>query len=580
MNSRVVADISGDRIVLQSSYSDKDLIRTIPGARWAKDTSLWSVPLSWASCKQLRSTFRDRLFVGDDLLKWAKQEYEFRIIPSMEWRAATQAGGDFDLPKGLFPFQRAGAMFLSIAKSVILSDPVGSGKTIQALAAMKKMDAFPALVVCPSSVQIAWKREAEKWIPGIKTFVVEGTAGQREKILKAALATTSPAVVIVKWECVRLHSRLAPYGSIALSAKEKQSGLLNQIPFKTVIADEAHRLKDPKSKQTRAVWAVGHGPTVEYRWAMTGTPLTAAPDTMWPILHFVDPCEWPAKTQFIDRYCLHGFNPWGAIEVFGIKSEMEPEFFEIFDPRFRRMPKEIVLPQLPPVQRVRRYIDMHKTQAAGYQQMANSLVSITPNGDMVIAQNPISQLTRLVQYSSATCEIDPNGNVKLGDPSNKLDQLIADLDDYLSDGEGVVVFAQSRQLIEMASVRLDKAKIQHTVIKGGQSADQRQAAIDDFQSGKVDVILVVVAAGGTGVTLSRGRIGIFLQRSWSQVEMLQAEGRIHRIGSERHSSIVIVDYISNGTIEEHQLDVLEGKSVQLEQIVRDKETLRRMLEGK
>jgi len=293
----------------------------------------------------------------------------------------------------------------------------------------------------------------------------------------------------------------------------------------------------------------------------------------------VDPCEWPAKSQFIDRYCLHGFNPWGALEVFGIKPEMEEEFFSIFDPRFRRMPKDIVLPQLPPVQRIRRYVDMGKAQASAYRQMAQNLVALTPQGDMVIAANPISQLTRLVQYSSATCEI-VEGEVRLTDPSNKLDQLMLDLDDYLSDGEGVVVFAQSRQLIEMAEARLTKAKIKHSVIKGGQTSDERQYSIDAFQDDTVDVILVVVAAGGVGITLTRGRIGIFLQRSWSQVDMLQAEGRIHRIGSEIHDSIVVVDYVSNGTIEEHQLDVLEGKADQLETIVRDQATIKRWLEGK
>lgn len=571
----VVAEISNNRIVLQSSYSDKDRIRTIPGARWSKDTGRWSIPLSWAAAKQLRSTFGSRLVIGEALLAWGKNEYESRVLPSIQIRE------QLDYPIGidkLLPFQRAGVMFLLTAEQAILSDPTGAGKTVQAITAMRMVDAVPALVICPASVQMSWKREVEKWWPDTPVFIVEGTAAQREKILKQA-ADSPSCVVIAKWEVVRLHSRLAPYGSIALTASERIPGWLNNIPFKTVIADEAHRLKDPKSKQTRATWAIAQNPTVKYRWALTATPLTNAPDTMWPILHFINEYEWPAKSQFIDRYCLHGFNPWGAIEVFGIRPEMEEEFFSIFDPRFRRMPKSVVLPQLPPIQRVRRYVDMGKVQRKAYDQMAQNLVSLTPNGDMVIATNPISQLTRLVQYSSATCEII-EGEVRLTDPSCKLDQLMIDLDDYLSDGEGVVVFAQSRQLIEMAAQRLDKAKIKHAVVKGGQHAVERQGAIDAFQSGEVDIILVVVAAGGTGITLTRGRIGIFLQRSWSQVEMLQAEGRIHRIGSEQHDSVVIVDYIANGTIEEHQLDVLEGKEVRLEEIVRDKQTIKRLLEGK
>lgn len=262
-DTRVVAEIQDDRIYLQSNYSDKDRIKTIPGARWDKSSNLWSVPLSWAACKQLRSTFGDRLEIGDGLMAWAKLEFQDRVQPSIGLRMETDADGT-DLLPALYPFQRAGARFLLQSRRAILSDPVGAGKTLQSLAALKASDGFPALVICPSSVQIAWKRECEKWLGSdIPVFIVEGTSAQRDKILKAA--SESSGLVIVKWEVVRLHSRLAPYGSIALSAAEKTLGWLNQIPFKTIIADEAHRLRDPKSKQTRAAWAIAHSPTVENR---------------------------------------------------------------------------------------------------------------------------------------------------------------------------------------------------------------------------------------------------------------------------------------------------------------------------
>lgn len=256
-DSRVLADISDNRIVLHSSYSDKDRVRSISGARWQKNTGLWTVPISWGACKQLRATFGDRLEIGESLMAWGKNELENRIIPSVKMRTATESNLD-GLIEGMYPFQRAGAEFLIHARAAILADPVGAGKTLQTIAAMRAVDGLPALVVCPSSVQIAWKREVEKWWPGTPVFIVEGSAAQRTKILQQA-ATSEKCVVVAKWEVIRLHSRLAPYGSIALSAAEKTPGLLNQIPFKVVIADEAHRMKNPKSKQTRAIWAISDG---------------------------------------------------------------------------------------------------------------------------------------------------------------------------------------------------------------------------------------------------------------------------------------------------------------------------------
>src|SRR5688572_1285319 len=574
MNAPVFCEIENNRIYIQSDMYDRDRCKSIPGSRWCKDSRRWHAPISWATCKVLRSTFMDRLQIGPSLMEWAKKEVSERIAPSVALRSALSVKDPGGLVKGLYDFQQAGAHFLITAKNALLGDPMGAGKTVQVIAAARAVNALPMLVICPNSMKRTWGREVNKWWPGTPVYIVEGTAAKREKIL--ATAADNPGVVIINWESVRLHSRLAPYGSIALTEKEKEVKLLNRIPFKAVVADEAHKMKDPKSKQTRAVWAIAHGPTVEYRWAMSGTPLTNKPDTLWPILHFLNPQEWPGKTAYIDRYCLSSLNVWGGLEVFGIRPDMEAEFFDIFDPRFRRMPKEIILPQLPPIVNEVRYVEMTKKQADAYKAMVENLCTVDSNGEMIVASNPISQLTRCTQYASAYLEVDDEGHARLSDPSCKLDQLMEDLEDI---AEPVVVFAVSRQLIDMASVRLEKAGIRHSVVKGGQSNDQRQNAIDAFQNGQVDVILVVIAAGGVGITLTRARIAIFLQRSWSNVDQQQAIGRVHRIGSEIHESVVILDYVTQGTIEEGQLGVLAGKADSLEEIIRDKDAIRRLMNG-
>lgn len=571
--SPVLAELDGQRIFIDSEMSDRERCKSLPGSRWDRVTRRWHIPLSWAGCRQLRSVFGGRLEIGKELLKWAQEELSNRISPSLQLRDALTVKDEGGLPSGLYPFQQAGAHFLITSHHALLGDPMGAGKTIQTIAAAKATRSLPALIICPNSMKRTWGREVKKWWPGVPVYVVEGSALKRKALFAAAVE--EKAVVIMNWESVRLHSRLAPYGSLALTDEEKKPKELNQIPWRLVVADEAHRMKDPKSKQTRAVWSVAHSPTVQFRWALTGTPLTNAPDTLWPVLHFLSPQEWPSKSSFIDRYCLHGFNAWGGLEVFGIKPDMSEEFFSIFDPRFRRMPKEIILPQLPPIVYERRDVEMTPKQTKAYNSMVESLFAEDDDGTMVIAKNPISQMTRLTQYASAYIEETPDG-LRLSDPSCKLDQLMEDLEDF---NEPVVVFAVSRQLIEMAAARLEKAGIPHSVVKGGQSPDVRQNAIDQFQNGGVDVILVVLAAGGTGVTLARSRIGIFLQRSWSNVDQQQAIGRIHRIGSEHHESVIILDYITAGTIEVGQLAVLAGKADMLEDVVRDASSIRKLCSG-
>jgi SNF2 family DNA or RNA helicase len=165
----------------------------------------------------------------------------------------------------------------------------------------------------------------------------------------------------------------------------------------------------------------------------------------------------------------------------------------------------------------------------------------------------------------------------LAEPSCKVDSLMDDIKSGDFGDDSVAVAAVSRQLIELLSARLTKEGIEHGLITGAQDGDQRQKAIDDFQSGKTKWILFTVQAGGVGVTLTAARRLVMLQRPWSLVDHKQALDRIHRIGSEIHDSVVVMDYVTEGTIEERVLQVLESKADNFDQIVKDRDKLLELL---
>jgi SNF2 family DNA or RNA helicase len=68
-----------------------------------------------------------------------------------------------------------------------------------------------------------------------------------------------------------------------------------------------------------------------------------------------------------------------------------------------------------------------------------------------------------------------------------------------------------------------------------------------------------------------------LQRPWSLVDYKQALDRVHRIGSEIHESVLITDYVTEGTIENRVIQALDTKADNFEQIVKDKVKLLEML---
>jgi SNF2 family DNA or RNA helicase len=599
LSTIVTIDTDGHKIFATcETFSNRDIVGLVPGAKWREAHSHWEIPLTWAAAKQLRSLLGENLELTDAMVEWGYEEYNSRIEPCMLLRGVLDPSDYPELDYGkydprLYPYQVAGAQFLVATKNGILSDPPGAGKTATSISAARELDALPALVIAPKSTLVAWGREIEMWWPGTPIYIVDGTKQQRQEIILQAI--DKPGFVVINWEAVRRHSRLAAYGSIRMTDDHRTPKELNQVPFRLVIADEAHRLQDPKSIQTRAVWYLGDSPAVEYRWALTGTPLTNQIDTIWSTLRYINKEEWPSRVAFVDRYALSRIVPWGSgTEVIGLQPANEEEFQEIFQPRFRRMPKEVILPQLPPIQRTRRYLEMSDIQRRCYEEMLEDMVTETESGDLLIAANPAVKMLRLVQFSSATVDMVTSGPVnfdwteepletvkpRLTDPSNKLDAIMDDLPDWMAAEESVIVFAVSRQLIEMLENRLSKAKIKYSVIKGNQKQAFRQQQIDDFQNKVTKVILVVIAAGGVGITLTTGRIMAFLQRSWSFVENNQAEGRGHRIGSEIHEAIEIVDYISRGTVDEAVVQVAEGKEIRLEEIVRDREAIIRLMRGK
>ena len=99
-------------------------------------------------------------------------------------------------------------------------------------------------------------------------------------------------------------------------------------------------------------------------------------------------------------------------------------------------------------------------------------------------------------------------------------------------------------------------------VTGGQTAEQRQRHVDEFQAGKRDVMLLTMQAGGVGISLhheqdeARPR-HIILPPTWSAIDLIQCLGRSHRITSRSNTLQEVLWY--RNTIEERVAAVVENK---------------------
>lgn len=482
------------------------------------------------------------------------------------------------MPK-LYPFQRAGASFLAVAGQALCADEMGCGKSCEAIVALELLgsDAFPALFVCPNSMKFSWEKEYAKWAPHRRVVVVTGGKSARVKQI-AQLKDGEADVAVINWEGLRGHTRLAGYGSLQLDEGDKLPKELNEIAFQTVIADEAHKAKEPRSKQTRALWWVGHH--AKYRFALTGTPIANSPEDIWSLMHFVSPEEFPAKTKFIDRFALQSWSMFGGMEIVGLKSETRDELFSILDPRFIRRTKEAVLPQLPEKTYVAREVELGTKQRKAYDSLRKEMIVDLESG-VLVATNPLARMTRLLQFASAYGAIAEDGSLVLTEPSCKVDAL-EELVQELGDQQAIV-FAESKQLINLAYKKLTRVKphglgLSVGLITGDVDVYARKLAAEEFTSKKHRLMLMTLGAGSEGLSFPGCSTAIFLQRSFSAVKNAQAEDRIHGIGrGEEGISSTIIDIVSLNTLEQRVHEVRQEKAEKLEEVARDVETLKTWL---
>ena len=566
----IMLDIVDGRFHLDASPRLKDLIKQIPGFNYSGEG--WTAPVAWPVAKAARGVLGPSMEITPAVQAWAEG-----AISHIEFIDVVRAGHVTDplLSEKLYPFQATGSTYLGYQERAILADEMGTGKTVQSVEAVRLLGQLdgrpspvPALIVCTGSMRSAWVDHVHEWTD-LRAVATGDTKPKRVAAIEA-VAVGQADVLVIPWHHLALHSRLAPYPSVALSEEEKTPKELNGIRWQAVIADEAHKGKDPKTKWTRALWQLADG--AEYVWALTGTPVTGKVEDLWAALRLVAPTGFSSRSRFLDRYALmvpNHFAKGRAMMSVGLNPLHEEELRAAIRPYILRRTKAEVLPQLPPKIRSTRRLTMGTKQAAAYKAMDKEGMYLTDDGQLVMATDGIVKYGRMSQLSSATpvfvdVEVEmPDGTVRTTQrivemtmPSNKVDALLEILEE--APGESLVVGAESRKLIELAAAQLARKGISVGLITGAQSEAERDMAKRDFQAGVVQVLLLTLGTGAEGLTLTRANRLVFLQASYESVKNDQFEDRIHRIGQEA-GSVEIIYLVTEDTVDERRPEAADAK---------------------
>jgi SNF2 family DNA or RNA helicase len=533
--------------------------------------------LSWPLAVQLGAELGPLWHPGARYTAWLTGELlkRARIEPVT---GASELRTDAPAPRH---YQLAGASIAAATgRGGFVFDDPGTGKTLTAILAILALRdrgqlpiAAPIIVVCPNSVIDSWVSAWQTWTT-LKVAAWRGAASTRRR-----LAETDADVFVVAYATAR--NDMDPYSS--------SGGPITKLSAGAMVIDECHMIKNPQAVQSQVVRKLAAKTPVTI--ALSGTPITHNAGDLHPTLFAVDPAAWPSRERYSRRYLNTIPGDYGDT-VIGL-SEREPELRQCLMGQYRSLRKADVLTELPPKVYSVRSVAIPDKYRKQYDQMESDMLAQLDDGKELPAPTVLAQLTRLSQLASAAADVtshtelkeNPFGemeeveklDVTLKLPSWKVDALLEILGERTD--KQTLVFAPSRQLINLADAECRRAGYSTATVVGGQTARERTLNVDEFQSGKRQVLLATTSAGGVGLTLTAASTVVFLQRPWSYVEASQAEDRAHRIGSEIHESIEIVDVVAEKTVESRVRSVLRDKARSLAELLEDPRIAREVLGG-
>ena len=221
----------------------------------------------------------------------------------------------------LFPNQQNNIRRLVTMQRALLTDRVGSGKTLSVLysfAYRKEKDWNDVLLVFTplnAYVKRVWAKDAEKFttLKSISLEDLETMLGEND-LLESILQKYS--VVYCKHTQVKTHSEL-----------------IRQIcnrPKTLLAIDEVHAFKNPKSNQSKALeFCMVNCKTV---WGITGTTLSRSLEDTYNIINLISKWYLGGFIQFRNTYCktrtrIVGKDNYGNLkkveEIIGIKNPDE-----------------------------------------------------------------------------------------------------------------------------------------------------------------------------------------------------------------------------------------------------------------
>ncbi|NXE48262.1 SMCA1 protein, partial [Casuarius casuarius] len=406
----------------------------------------------------------------------------------------------------------------------------GLGKTLQTIALLGYLKHYrnipgPHMVLVPKSTLHNWMNEFKRWVPSLRAVCLIGDKDARVSALlsKDIIRYLSE----MKWDvCVTSYEMVI-----------KEKSVFKKFNWRYLVIDEAHRIKNEKSKLSEIVREF----KTTNRLLLTGTPLQNNLHELWALLNFLLP------------------------DVFNSADVLKPFLL-------RRIKAEVEK-SLPPKKEVKIYLGLSKMQREWYTRILMKDIDILNSAgkmDKMRLLNILMQLRKCCNhpylfdgaepgppYTTDTHLITNSGKMLV------LDKLLAKLREQ---GSRVLLFSQMTRLLDILEDYCMWRGYEYCRLDGQTPHEEREEAIDTFNAPNSSkfIFMLSTRAGGLGINLATADVVILYDSDWNPQVDLQAMDRAHRIGQKK--PVRVFRLITDNTVEERIVERAEIK-LRLDSIV-------------
>lgn len=505
----------------------------------------------------------------------------------------------------LYPHQKEGVRRALAEPFFALFMDQGTGKTAVAIRAtverFKQMGLHRVVIFAPNNLLYNWTLELKEWawLPKneIKILRLRGKGKQNwinqlndflkydyelrtlDELKGLGLGTKKKSIV---------EQHKAPL-MILLVNYEKARILepqLRKMRIQSLIVDESQRVKSRNAQVSKAIYRLTRGCST--RLLMSGTPVGKGYEDLFMQYKIMDPEIFGEnyrdfESQYIQKGGYMGKEIVGYQNIDELKGivaktsyrveienciDLPPldihyltceltggaqkAYGELYEDLYTQIPLEATRGRLKAILRQNHMEYSHR------ESYLSLLLKAEPFLNVVSCDLTIIKLIRLHQLTGGFLRLDSGELISMG--RDKLDLAI----DYLKERTlPTVVFCNFVDEIRLLEKELKKAFPQKR-IENYRDSKNKEKIESDFKKGKVDVVILQVHSGSTGLNFQAANAVMFYSTNHSADDYWQAISRIKRPGQKNRMEVVVL--MCEGTVDEDIAESIRVKTKLMEEL--------------